>query len=329
MSGCTELGLMTIFKHDAISITAVRQKEQHAVAGYNVTNNSSFNNVTQEYNSLTSTSASQSARPGLKSNIEIAYTIAASFAAFFCLLFVVFYLQGCKRRSKSKQNLAGGIASRSKSRSGLKDFLKSFSPASCTGGKTAFGLKFFTLVFIYYANVVGGERAYGKFIFAYAVEGAPQFSTDQATVLNSIFWIGFTSGRGLSGIAAIWAPPLVLVSIELAVNVICGIVLTLWGLTVPNVLWVFTGILGLFLSPAFPSCLAWCNMYVEMKGLALTVVYIGASCGAFIYQWLSGYLFEYHGPSTLMYVMLGYALTLTSTFILMVVVVRPHGKRFT
>ena len=181
---------------------------------------------------------------------------------------------------------------------------------------------------MYYGNVVGGERAYGRFIFSYAVKSKQAFSTNDAAMLNIVFWIGFTSGRGLFSILAYWCPPIILLAVELTVNIISGISLTIWGLSIPGVLWVFTGILGLFLSPIFPSGLAWSNMYVEMKGLAITVVYIGASIGAIIYQWVTGYLFEYEGPPTLMYVILGYALFITLTFVMMVIGVRPHGKRF-
>ncbi len=310
-------------------LSAYRKTEEEikTIASFNMTDN--VQEVTSSYNIMTSPAAVRDDLPGLHSTIQIAYTLSAIYSAFFCVLFLVFYIRGHNTRSSySKQlNRKKGTETRS-SDSKWKDFLNSYSPGSCTGGKTLFGFQIFILIFIYYANIVGGERVYGKFIFSYAVEGDQKFSTNQAATLNSIFWIGFTAGRGLSSIAAYWCSPVLLIAIELTVNVICGIVLTIWGLSIPGVLWVFTCILGLFLSPVFPSGLAWSNLYVEMKGLAVTVVYIGASVGAIIYQWVGGYLFEYHGPATLMYVMLGYALTLTATFILMVIVVRPHGKRY-
>ncbi len=260
--------------------------------------------------------------PGLDSDIHIPYMISAAYSFVFFVIFLLFYLKGAQRRKAYESE-------KPKTRKEKKqNFLQAISPGSCTGGNASYGCMFFCLLFLYYGNIVGGERAIGRFIFSYAIDSEQSFSVSDAALLNSVFWIGFTSGRGLSSILAYCCSPFVLVMVEIIINIICGLALTIWGLTVPGVLWAFTGILGLFLSPIFPGGLAWSNLYVEMKGLAITVVYIGASIGAIIYQWLTGYLFDYEGPATLMYVMLGYALLMALIFIFMVIVVRPHGKRF-
>ena len=265
--------------------------------------------------------------PGLESHIQVPYSISALYSFVFCLLFLGFYIKDYYRR-KDFEVLRTDRHESMSTFASTKNFLKSFSPGSCTGGNATFGAMLFTLIFLYYGNIVGGERAYGRFIFSYALQSDQGFSSSDAALLNSVFWIGFTTGRGLSSILAYWCPVVVLIIVEMTVNVTCGIVLTIWGSSVPLVLWISTGVLGLFLSPIFPSGLAWSNLYVEMKGLAVTVVYIGSSVGAIVYQWVTGYLFEYQGPETLMYVILGYALLISSTFILMTLVVRPHGKRF-
>ncbi len=278
--------------------------------------------VTSQPNMTSSTSL-----PGLESNIEIPYSLSAIYSLLFCVIFLVFYVAGRKERKAFERRQAKIRKEEGSSLGSVKDFMKSLSPGSCTGGNVLLGSLFFPLLFLYYANVVGGERAYGRFLFSYAIDGDQSFSTQDAAVLNSLFWIGFTSGRGLSAIFAYWFPPIILLAVELAMNIICGIALSAWGLTVPGVLWAFTGLLGLFLSPVFPSGLAWSNLYVEMKGLAITVVYIGASVGAIVYQWVTGYLFDAQGPASLMYVVIGYAITQTVIFALMFLVVRPHGQR--
>ena len=42
----------------------------------------------------------------------------------------------------------------------------------------------------------GAERAFGKFIFSYSVEGPPGLSSSDATVVETVFWATFTAGRG-------------------------------------------------------------------------------------------------------------------------------------
>ena len=49
--------------------------------------------------------------------------------------------------------------------------------------------------------------------------------------------------------------------------------------------------------------------------------------GAILFSWLSGYLFEYHGPPSLMYLILGYSVVATLFFILMYLVGRYNQRR--
>ena len=210
----------------------------------------------------------------------------------------------------------------------MKEFFKSFSPGSCTGGDATFGCMFFILLFFYYVNLVGGERAYGRFIFSYAVQSEQAFSSSKAAILNTVFWIGFTSGRGSFSILAHWCPSYILILIATALGITCGVALSVWGVTVPEVLWVFTCVRGLSLAPLFAAGIAWSNQYVEMRGLAFTVVFVGASIGAIVYQWITGYLFEYEGPQTVMYIVLGNSLLILVTFSLMLLLTRQRQIRF-
>ena len=82
------------------------------------------------------------------------------------------------------------------------------------------------------------------------------------------------------------------------------------------------------LSPLFPNCLAWINLYLELKGMAVALVFIGSACGGIVYQWLGGYLFEFHGPRTIMYVLLCYAVVLSSVYALLLLLVRKRRTRF-
>ena len=254
--------------------------------------------------------------------IHIPYMISAVYTFTFSVTFLIYFI--LERKHKNIITLL-----RKEKRPDPPSWKTLLNPGSCAGGDTFFSIRFFILIFIFYFNIVGGERAYGKFIFSYAREGKPGFSVGEATTLNSVFWICFTVGRGVATIMARWCPLHILLFIELGLNILCSICLAIWGYSIHLILWIFSGVLGFVLSPVFPACLAWANLYVVMKGLAVAIVFIGSATGGMVYQWLTGYLFEYHGPEMLMYVMLGYAVFLTCVYVILFCVGRHHGQRFT
>ena len=82
--------------------------------------------------------------PGIESTIEIPYAISAVYSFIFCLLFLGFYIKGHKRRKAykyRKSNIRAQEADAS-AFSSMKNDVTSFSPGSCTGGKTTYGFMF-------------------------------------------------------------------------------------------------------------------------------------------------------------------------------------------
>ena len=76
--------------------------------------------------------------------------------------------------------------------------------------------------------------------------------------------------------------------------------------------------MGLFISIVFPNGMSWANLRMNMNSVAVMVLMVGGSCGGFIYQYTTGYLFENEGPRTLMYIMLAYGIALAFCYIAMV-----------
>ena len=265
---------------------------------------------------------------GLRSNVIIPYTISALLTAFFFLAFVVFYIFDRHLESRSGEQKKIDLSHDAKIPTKKSQTYSIFSPASCTNGDTVFGILFFTLVFLFYMNVVGGERAFGKFLFSYAVSDIHNFSTDKATVLNTVFWTCFTSGRGVAILAARWISPRLLLCVEISANLACGIVLLAAGHQSSLLLWIFTGLFGFFLSPVFPAGLSWINQHVKMTGVAVGFVFTGSAIGGMVYQWLTGYLFEYYGTRSFMYVVFGYAVCISAVYVAMLLATRGRKNRF-
>jgi FHS family Na+ dependent glucose MFS transporter 1 len=249
------------------------------------------------------------------SPIEIPYAISAILCAVWFAIFLCFYIHSRMTQQKDKKSSGRNVEFGG-------SWKRMLSPGSCTNGDITFGVLFFALLFLFYTNIVGGERAYGKFIYSYATDSDLKFSNDEASLLNSLFWICFTCGRGVSIIAAKFVSPKLLLGVELFFNTVACVVLAVWADEHAEVLWVFTGLLGFFLSPVFAAGMAFAHQYIKMTGTAVALVFVGSSAGGMVYQYLTGYLFENHGAQSLMYVMVGYALALTAVFVCLFLIVR-------
>ena len=164
-------------------------------------------------------------------NLTYPYSISAGITLVLFTVFVIYYITEIKYRQTTS------TPSSSTTRS--KRCLQLINPASCASGRFWFGLKLFVLIFFIYLNIVGGERAYSKFLFSFAIESDLELSSAQATYLNSAFWLSFLMGRVGSMIIAKFKSPRNMVIVEIALNIVCSGVLVIWAGRIPMILWMF------------------------------------------------------------------------------------------
>ncbi|XP_013406115.1 sodium-dependent glucose transporter 1-like [Lingula anatina] len=251
------------------------------------------------------------------SRIEYAYAISATLALLMSIVFLLFYIlpppRGFQLATIPKKN----------------DIKAIFHPASCAQDNTMFGLIMFPLLLWFYMHITGGERAVAKFLFSFAKDSELLFNNDQATLALSLHWIFYTIGRGLAIVVAKFVPPRYMLIGEISMNIISGSVLSALGYKNEIVFWIFNALLGLFLAPVFPSGVSWANRYLDMSGIAVAIVLLGASGGGFVYQWITGALFDAIGPNALMYVMTGDGLLLAQSYVTLQIIASRQGDRFT
>jgi FHS family Na+ dependent glucose MFS transporter 1 len=258
------------------------------------------------------TNASETAT--YSSRIEYPYMIVGVSCFVVALIFFIFYLAMSKTPKMFIPDQQNGVQN-------------IFNPGRCTGGNTRFGLQLLVLIVFFYMFVVGGERAYGKFLFSYALESELQFDKDHAAWLNSVYWICFTAARFISFIVARWVPIHIMLFVQVFGTLASAIGLNIFhNKAVP--FWIFSSTLGFFKSPLFPSCLGWANRYMEISAMTIMCVNVGSSAGGMIVQWLTGYLFEYYGPRSFVYILAGYSFMICLIFIIMHIVAKRHGERY-
>ena len=239
------------------------------------------------------------------SRIEIPYTIAAILIFLFSLVILGFYIKGAPKGFPMRKN--------------SKNILKMASPGSCTSGHVMFGVAMFVCLFIYFIQAVGGERAYGKFLFSFAYETG-LMDKDLASVLQSVFWLSFTTARLLGVPLAKFLPLNVIIIGDICLALFSSVMLAIFAVDNAVFLWVFTIGIGFAIAVVFPNGMSWANLHMQMNSVGTMVFLVGGSVGGFIYQYLTGYLFENKGEASLMYVMVGWSCLLGLSYVAMTVV---------
>ncbi|XP_019608050.1 major facilitator superfamily domain-containing protein 4A isoform X2 [Rhinolophus sinicus] len=134
----------------------------------------------------------------------------------------------------------------------------------------------------------GMKGAYSTFVYSYAVEKPLSLGHKVAGYLPSLFWGFITLGQLVSIPISSKVNPATMVFI----NVVGVVVTYLVLLAFPyNVIFLFVGTasMGLFLSSAFPSLLAYTEDILQYKGCATTVLVTGAGVGEMSLQMLVGW----------------------------------------
>lgn len=268
------------------------------------------------------------------SRIEIAYAIAAAIVVVVSLVFYFYHFLAWRSGHFIKSNGVTGndvtkeTLSTSVERNSLASKMKTmFNPATCSGGRFAYGLSVMGLVVVYFFQAVGAERVGGKFIRAFSID-YHKFSNDDGSYINTAFWIAFSAGRVGAFLAARWIPIRILILIETGGCLISASALAIFGTSGPTALWIIMPILGAFIAPLFPSGIGWANFHLEVTGIAITIFLLGGSLGGIVYMKLVGYLYDTYGPKMFLYTLLGCGILACVMSVFMNIVGNIHGSRF-
>ena len=269
-----------------------------------------------------------------ESRIEYPYGISAGLVVLLSVAFFLFQIRENRITSAHKNDVtkSNSVAMNDLEKTETlqpkpRSFKAMINPATCTGGHFYYGIQIFFFIILHFANVGGGERVVAGFLRTYAVDQL-NFSKDNASYINTAFWISFTLGRlcffGLAKILSIR----IIIMIETTAITIIAILMNLFATKYPLAYWLLLQPLGFFLSPLWPSGVGWSDFHVELTGVAMGLILLGGSLGGICHLRIIGYLYEHVGPRTFLYQIQVYALiTLVLASCLNFLGYR-HGSRF-
>ncbi|KAK3107804.1 hypothetical protein FSP39_022612 [Pinctada imbricata] len=216
--------------------------------------------------------------------IKWAFLIVALIAILISFMFFYFQFFGTSfRNSDEQENSLSG-----EKKEPEHSILQKIDPKTCTStGSRAYGIQILTLLFLFCFQVFGGEYIIGKFIRSYAID-TYNMEGDEASWLNTCFWISYTVGCFIGFIAGKFVSIRLLLLIECVGLLASTLLFAIFAGQSETLLWIFTQLLGAFDAPAFPICIVWGDNHMKITGFGLTVISFGGSMGCQLGAGLGG-----------------------------------------
>jgi len=162
----------------------------------------------------------------------------------------------------------------------------------------------FIPVLIFYMGTLCIETLYQSYIYSVALCSGAAFSISDASLLNTMFWIGYTFGRATGIFVAAYLLPATLIVFDLCGTNISMAILSIFGENVPLVLWIGSLLIGLTVATFYSSGVSW---VASKTNISSTYVFIFAlSPGQVSMPLLAGYLFDLN-PFNVIYLIMGFA----------------------
>ncbi len=158
---------------------------------------------------------------------------------------------------------------------------------------------FVGLIAVFFFMHMGGEMAFGGWIFTYADEATGSETT--ARLVNAVFWGGLVVGRVIAIPLALRLSPKAMLQLDLAGAVASLALLVVLPDSIPA-LWVGTVGFGVSVASMIPSSFNLAERHMPIASGVSSVFLVGGSLGSMTLPWLVGQLFEPSGRLSVVYV---------------------------
>ncbi|XP_039268619.1 sodium-dependent glucose transporter 1A-like isoform X2 [Styela clava] len=214
-----------------------------------------------------------------------AYVIAACWMVFVSILLVVLAILNVESRVASSIE-DKGFASEDRGEEPIKDVIW-----------------LFLLVVGYYFCSVSTENVFFSYIYSVSLCSDLNFTVEQASQINSVFWLGLGLGR-LSGVlAANFLKPRTIIIASIIGSIIDMIFMCIFGEHTAWLAWLVSALHGYTTAMLYPSGVSWVSQITNISGTYMFVCNIGNAVGSLTMLPLGGYLFDID-PFSVMYLVL-------------------------
>lgn len=178
-------------------------------------------------------------------------------------------------------------------------------------------------VILFMTDGIVGE--YSGFVYSYAVKEPLSLAHKTAGYLPSLLWASITLGRLISIPASYKMAPRTMLLINL-IGVLGAFLFLILSQNSTSGLFIGTTFLGLFISSAFPSMLAYTEDILNYKGCATTVLVTAAGIGEMVLQILVGMVIETQGSYSFLVCGISLSTLAFTLYIVLLVLDKMHPR---
>ncbi|ELT95978.1 hypothetical protein CAPTEDRAFT_186702 [Capitella teleta] len=160
-----------------------------------------------------------------------------------------------------------------------------------------------TLLFLYvfFCFALGTEFTNARFLYVYAAKCRLHLPLMHGSLVLTLFWGTILVSRVAAiPLSRVLTPNTIMISC-LMLNLVSPIVLLTYGQKYPSFFWIFAGLLGLSLGPILPGGLTWANIFLSCASKSIALALGFGAVGAGLLSWLAGFLLDFFGYESLMY----------------------------
>ena len=184
------------------------------------------------------------------SHLEYPFTISGTLAILIGCLLIVIHIRGPPMGFPARPPPDG--------------LRSAASLRSCSIGKECYGAITLVLCFSYFLFTQGSEQSIDSYLFSYAVDAEVSFSKDEAAHLVTVFFVCYMTGRFLSIFISSFFPIHYLIFGSILGGMVTMACAAAFAFSSSLALWCIAGFAGLFMSPLYPSGMAWINVYMKV-----------------------------------------------------------------
>uniref|UniRef100_A0A1I8GFY3 MFS domain-containing protein n=1 Tax=Macrostomum lignano TaxID=282301 RepID=A0A1I8GFY3_9PLAT len=147
-----------------------------------------------------------------------------------------------------------------------------------------------TLFVLFYVLHAGQESGFWSYLYSFGVCSRLCLSPDQASLLSTIFFVGYLVSRGSGVLVSRLVQPSVLLIAQLTGCLFATSLLASWGDAQAAVAYTGAGLYGLCIAMVFPTGITWLAERLDVTGALSSTWSVGTYIGASTYPLATGYL---------------------------------------
>ena len=249
-----------------------------------------------------------------ESRIEIPYFIAGIASIATSVVFWILLAFGQPRKILRASNDA------------KKSWRNVFNPASCSDGKSCFGV---TMVILFILWAICGQALIGtyNFNFTYATESKLGLTKEEGTWFDFTVKLARVIGRLAAFVLTRYIPIQILIMVELTIMVLSSSLTAFIGVNNKLVFYVSCALTHMMFAPAFSGIFGFVDKYIKLMSFVVALSMIGSGLSIWGCTWLIGYLFDQVSKESIFYLTMGATIVMLVLQVIMQIIGSINGTR--